>query len=433
MRKQILMSMLLATACGATSFATDVVTILPDHSFYMLPAEIANDGKAFIYDYSREDGETNTTRFYIYDEDFQLAKEFVTIPGTPNGYSYQIQGRENIPVSATIHYEDQRSEILEINGASEGLTIENVVNELNESHHLNSDWEIVTIEDGTEVVANASTYYNESYFGKKYPQYLYKQVNGLWYYFIISYDTQYGPYGEWKEAQTLQSDGEYPYPADIEIIPLDGSDGEYFELTRGIFGYDFCYVLPEYRKVEFKNEYTYENTDWVYRKEWGYRSEINAYKVYDSSNNAVATFEIPEGYIADDDNLDFIRLNGKRYIAIDIKKPGTTEYGFDYFTVIYRLDENNKVSQVAIAPSTKVSPRAPRQGELVTVSFDDESISSPKIIEVVSASGQNVYKTKLPAGQSSINIDTSRLNQGMYVVTVTANGINQEAAKIIVR
>lgn len=428
--------MLLATACGATSFATDVVTILPDNYFFMLPAEIAKDGKAFIYDYSREDGETNTTRFYIYDEDFQLAKEFVTIPGTPNEYSYQTQERENIPVAATIHNEDQRSEVLEINGASEGLTIENVVNELNESHHLNSVWEIVTIEDGTEVVANASTYYNESYFGKKYPQYLYKQVNGLWYYFIISYDTQYGPYGEWKEAKTRQSDGEYPHPAEIEIIPLDGSDGEYFELTRGIFGDDFCYVLPEYRKVELNNEYTYENTDWVYRKEWGYKSEVRAFKAYDSSNTPVATLEIPEGYTcSSSQSPDFIRLNNKRYIAIDIQKPGTTEYEFKSgsFTAIYRLDENNKVSQVAIAPSTKVSPRAPRQGELVTVSFDDESISSPKIIEVVSASGHNVYKTKLPAGQSSINIDTSRLNQGMYVVTVTANGRNQEAAKIIVR
>ncbi len=425
--------MLLATACWPAILAADVTTIFPDRSFFLLPAEIAKDGKAFVYTYNNEDRVTKTVKFTIYDDDFQQAKEFITIPGTPNDYCYQTQERENVPVSATIYNDIQIGDALNINGISEGLTIESVVNALNASNHLNSNWEIVTLENGNKVVAITSTYYNESYFGKKYPEYVYMQVNGLWYYFHLTYDTQYGPYGEWKEADTHQSDGKYPSITPIVLLPLDGSDEQSFYLTRGIFSDECCYVLPEYKKVEFSKEYTYNDTDWVYRKEWGYKSEIIAFKAYDSSNNEIAIFDIPEGYTPQGESLEFLRFNDKRYVTIEIEKPGTTEYGLDYFTAIYRLDENNKVSQIAIAPSTRISPRTPRQGEIVTVTFDENYTSSPKNINIVSASGQNVFKTKLPAGQSSIDLDTSRLNQGMYIVTVSTDSKSQEATKIIVR
>ena len=283
-------------------------------------------------------------------------------------------------------------------------------------------------------MASSSKYYNEAYFDKKYPEYVYKQVDGYWYFFLLRYSTQYGPYGEWIEPETHQSNGSYPYIIEVMLIPLDGADQNGFDLTRGIFSDDYCYVLPEYRKEEFNKEYTYEDTDWVYKKEWGYKSEIRAFKAYDSFNKEVASLEIPEGYVwAGEHVIDFLRLNDKRYICFDISRPSIQGSGSDSFTAIYRLDENNKVTQVAIAPSTKVSPRTPRQGELVTVTFDEGTIDSPKTINVISASGQNVYMTKLPAGQSSIDLDTSRLNQGMYVVTVSANGRSQEAAKIIVR
>lgn len=425
--------MLLATACCLKISAKDVSTILPDRSLHILPAEIAKDNKAYVYSYNNEDRETNTDRFYVFDENFQVIKEFVTIPGTPNEYSYQIQERERIPISAAIYNEYQKSEALEINGISEGLSIETVINTLNESHYEDCNWEKVSLEDGNSVVANTSLYYNESYFGKKYPMYIYKQVNGLWYYFQVEYNTEYGPYGEWFEPNTYQSDGRYPSISYVNIIPLDGSDGEEFTLTRGIFSDDCCYVLPEYKKVEFNNEYTYENTDWVFRKEWGYKYEIRAFKVYDSSNKVVTSLDIPEGYrFSGEYVIDFLRLNDKRYIAIDISKPDD-KGSSDSFTAIYCLDDGNNVNHIAIVPSTKVSPRTPRQGEIVSVTFDESTISFPKSINVVSTSGQNVYKTKVPAGQSSINIDTSRLNQGMYVVTVSAEGRNQEAAKIIVR
>ena len=421
--------MLLAMTCGATSFAIDVVTILPDNSLNVLPGEIAKDGKTFLYAYNREDDEKNIARFYVYDEDFNLDKEFVTVPGSRDDYSYQRVRRQNIPVSATVESKATYG-TFKIDGEAKAFPIETVLKTLEE---LEAGWEIATLEDGSQVVVSPGGYLESTYFGKKYPLYYCGQGDdNLWYFFRVSYDVTRAPYGEWEEPRIYQSEGRYAYRVHVNITV--GIAEDWFELTRGIFSDDVCYVLPEYRKVEFNDEYTYEDTDWVYEKEWGYRSEIKAYQVYDSSGKVVSTIEIPDGYsVYDSESIDFFKLNEKRYIAIDLRKPGTTEYGYDYFTVVYRLDGDSNVTRVAITPSTKVSPRAPKQGERVTVSFDESSIGSQKTINVVSLSGRNVYSTKLPAGESSIDIDTSRLSQGMYVVTVSADGKNQEAAKIIVR
>lgn len=403
-----------------SSVAENETCIIPSGRVEILPS-FADDGKGFAYSYFYEDDELNTMRFCIYDEDFQMVKEFTSIVANPDEYQYQTQERERIPVNATVYDEYKISEALSIDGISEGLSVENVLDELNK---INPDaWEICNATDGQTVIAK--NYYCEDDFGKKYPHQCYKQDKGLWYLYEISYNTVYAPYGEWKEP-VISKGLDYPGIEYIEILQIDGADQEWVELTRGIFSDDFNYVIAVYEKEEFNEEYTYEATDWVYKKVCGYRSVIKGFKAYDSSNNTVASFELPEGY-SSKGNLKFWRLGDKRYISVE------AESSTEYVDIVYFVDKNNKVTQIAIAPSAKISPRTPRQGELVSITFNESTVSSPKTINVVSASGHNVYKTKLPAGQSSVDIDTSRLNQGMYVVTVNAEGRSQEAAKIIVR
>lgn len=423
--------MLLSAACVAPVVAYDATTILPEKSLRLLPAEIAGDGKTYVYTYD-SDYESGTTHFYIYDEDFQLAKEFVTLPAPKGEYSYQTQRRETIPVSATSYYERQYGDSpLSINGVSENLTIDMVLNYLHPE-----EWEITTLKDGTQVVAKSGSFHDEDYLGKKYPQYFYKQVDGLWFLYNVSYESHYAPYGEWMEPKTDEGASRSSL-FEIEIKSLEGADGEEVNLTRGIFSNDFNYVYPEYRKVEYSKEDTYEDTDWVYWKEWGYKSEVRALKVYDSSNKEVATLEIPDSYKIKFnsyyENLRFIRLGNKKYIVTDIYKEGTDEYDRDYFTAIYLIDGNNSVKLLTIAPSSKISPRTPRQGETVTVTFDDSSISSERTVQVVSTSGRLMHQAKVHAGETSIDIDTSRLQQGMYIVNILTEGRAREAAKIIVR
>ena len=155
--------MLLAMTCGATSFAIDVVTIMPDNSLNVLPGEIAKDGKTFLYSYTDEmDYETRETHYYVYDEDFKVVKEFVTISVPGDEYSYQRVTRQNIPVSATVERKDHYSVPFEIDGEAKAFPIEPVLKTLKEE---GAEWEIVTLEDGSQVVA-APEYFESTYFGK---------------------------------------------------------------------------------------------------------------------------------------------------------------------------------------------------------------------------------------------------------------------------
>ena len=54
-------------------------------------------------------------------------------------------------------------------------------------------------------------------------------------------------------------------------------------------------------------------------------------------------------------------------------------------------------------------------------------------MQVVSSNGHLMQQTKIPAGQNSLDIDTSRFQQGMYIVNILTEGREREAAKIIVR
>ncbi|MDE6380351.1 MAG: T9SS type A sorting domain-containing protein [Muribaculaceae bacterium] len=91
------------------------------------------------------------------------------------------------------------------------------------------------------------------------------------------------------------------------------------------------------------------------------------------------------------------------------------------------------VALVSVAPSARVSPRAPRKGENVSVSIDLELVGKDCIVNVVSSSGQTVLETRMPEGESHLNINTSRFSKGVYVVTVSAEAVSKEVAKIIIR
>ena len=61
--------------------------------------------------------------------------------------------------------------------------------------------------------------------------------------------------------------------------------------------------------------------------------------------------------------------------------------------------------------------------------------AADKNLEVVvtSANGRVVERTALRAGNKSIRLNTSRMDAGLYNVTVLKNGRKVENAKVIVR
>ncbi len=102
----------------------------------------------------------------------------------------------------------------------------------------------------------------------------------------------------------------------------------------------------------------------------------------------------------------------------------------NYCLLVYTTDGSSAgIKQVAMMPVSKVSPTAPRRGERVTVTLDEQMAAHGAEVRVVGSDGQVMMQSKTAAGQNTLDIPTQRLKQGVYVVTVG----DKEATKIVIR
>ena len=415
--------MLLSVGAGSLPLAaSDSPEMLRASYFSVFPGKYSKDGKPFLFTYQRNDDVID--RFYVYDEDMQLIKEIEPLKVPPCVSKYFSQRRSD----AYEYLEPSGSEstygILDINGETTGLSIERVQSYI---FALNGRGEIATLPDGTNVIA--LNFYDEGIYGKKYPSYYYREINGEWHECQQWYNgVNWGPFGEWREVE--EGEDRIRVEADsFYLIPESGGDSEYYRLSSGIFGDDYHYLMPMYKSenYSYENEY-YDKPGWIYEKSWGTRYVQIGYTVYDSSNNEVMSFKYPAGYTRGYEPY-FFQMGEKRYIGIDeVEDAEGNEY-----LLIYHIGNDNSVSFVTAAPSSKVSPRNPKRGEKVSVTLDTPVGNGDAMVQVVSTSGRTMLSKKIPSGQTLLDIDTSGFSQGMYVVTVSGNGVSKEAAKIIVR
>lgn len=170
--------------------------------------------------------------------------------------------------------------------------------------------------------------------------------------------------------------------------------------------------------------------------------DANRIHIYNSNNKEISHIDFPKGYengdseagFQDDEDCAFLTIGKNLYFVIQSLIKIGSEDEDETYTAFYRIDDiNNSVKLVSVAPSAKISPRAPRKGENVTVTVDSEMEGKDCIVQVVSASGKSMMEKKIPSGQSNLEISTAGFPKGVYVVTVYSEDVQKEAAKIIIR
>lgn len=396
---------LLISAIGSINAETYNPSAVVNCGYLRIVPNFAKDGKDYLYDRTYSD-EDNCVVFDIINSDFESFK-ITTVPLHEIEYTYYCQER-------TYTYRDVYVEETDDYGTvswSNGFTIDEVLSS------LGGDSKIVTLIDGTTVVG--TEFWRTDLFGDKYPERYYQNINGEWHCFRCRYSGDWGPYGEFGEIRERYG-YRGGYVDELVLLQEDGGDKGYSYLTYGVFGKEICYIVPTCTKQEYSIETeTY--------KEWGERAFTSGYNVYNTTNELVCSIEVPQGFGGDD--LYFAEMGGKKIIICELYDYNDDEVSG---TAFYQIDENNNVSFVKMT-EPKVSPRNPRQGERVTVSIDEQFAGENVSVNVVSADGQIVMKDTIRNGQSTLDIDTSRFKQGMYVVTVSGKGKTSEAAKIIVR
>ncbi|MDE5887015.1 MAG: T9SS type A sorting domain-containing protein [Muribaculaceae bacterium] len=384
---------------------------------YVIP-NLAQDDKNGFYITNRSQERVNTLA--IYDDNINLVKDFSVelIPFTTKTYSQQ-----KVVVAldlVNIRHTGSFSTLAGVDHLDLSL-------QLVKSMH-GDQAEIATLPNGQQVIAYSYAYQN--LFGHKYPYEFYMQtddpkMNGYFEECTATYDTVMGfdPNSEVRES-------EYTYYNDlteVKIIPEDGGDNGWHEITRGIFSDDYTYILPIPEQVPF-TEGGGDNDSY---KGWGTQTKVKGFVVYDTNQKLVQTISFPANHYQspDDNSISYVVLSGKKYIFIKTSNSDETEA----YCLIYRLEGQNKLNLVATAPIGKVSPRAPRQGEMVTVEIDERFSNEKCLVNVVSSDGRNFIQETINPGENSITFNTSNLPQGIYVVNISGKIGKIETSKIIVR
>lgn len=181
-------------------------------------------------------------------------------------------------------------------------------------------------------------------------------------------------------------------------------------LVAGVFSKDFVYCLP-ILSIPYYNG--------------NYHLVSKGISILDLSGEEISRIDFPDGYYDRRRRPSIHSMNNKKYLVVPVEDE--LERGY---SLIYEMDGTSAgIKQVAMMPVSKVSPTAPHRGEKVTVTLDEEMTAQGAEVRVVGSDGQVMMNSKIAVGQTTLDIPTNRLKQGVYVVTVG----DKEATKIVIR
>ncbi|MCM1076329.1 MAG: T9SS type A sorting domain-containing protein [Bacteroides sp.] len=422
MKKMLMGFAACAAVVGAASAAEPIIHKV-ENSLQVIPTEYTVKNQPMVYTYTGNN-DSETREFTVFDENFQEIKTFTTAPIPSLAGKEYIQERQYAYRDLTVVYTGETGDVINIDGNTEGISIEQAL----ELVRMNCGrGELGNTLSGEQVVV--VEFWNEWEVGQKYPQrYFAKNEAGVWAGYVSEYSGEYGPFGDWGEVREEEYDRTLEL-TEIEFMTADGGDTGWGYLTQAFFGDDesIKYCIPVIKTISFSEE----SETW---KRWGDKPVISGFKVLNDKNEEVSSITLPSGYYAESSELTALTMGGSKYIIVDAEKEGETNVGDEGYIIVYRIDGTSAISApIAIQAATKVSPKTPRHGERVTVTLGDKASKNGCNVSVVSTNGQTMMSTKVAAGESAITLDTSRLQKGMYVVTVNSGAASTEAAKIVVR
>lgn len=178
---------------------------------------------------------------------------------------------------------------------------------------------------------------------------------------------------------------------------------------------------------DFYGEYEY-----AYKRKITYKTEFicRGFNVINEDGDIIYTFNTP---VNPWQEPHLFTINGKNYACIS-----STDYSDKdnpiVYTDIYEINnQTNSIQKVQQLSNFSIQPRTPRRNEPVTVELLENEANQNHEVIVTSTDGRVAQRTTLHAGNKAVRLNTSRLNAGLYNVTVLKNGQKVESAKIIVR
>ena len=437
-------AVLLISASSIT--ATTAQTHFENEGSYELsgiPGNLQCNGKTqlFLFNYNLHGGEEYT--FKLLDQNFQIEKE-VSFKPTPVIRRTVYQERKVNGYTEDIFVYDPEDYYGYSNYWETGKSLEEFCKYWNAL--LEQDWGPGVYNIKPEDFITIKGIYFLSGDSVRVPtiDYPYIEINGITYNpqngLIIEgvYSRSATLSDQWETIKEEENASQYAYITPTSYNNYDNNTNGKIHISQNFFNNDekYEFIVPTYAlDTEGQISYTdyldsnYGDEEFAYKRYIRCNSSIQGFNVVNEDGNILDTFDIPnnEGGIY----LLMFTFNNKNYVVVSQNVWETEDATYtDIYEINNQTSDIKKVQQLS---NFSIQPRTPRRNEPVTVELLENEANQNHEVIVTSTDGRIAQRTTLHAGNKSVRLNTSRLNAGLYNVTVLKNGQKVESAKIIVR
>lgn len=200
-----------------------------------------------------------------------------------------------------------------------------------------------------------------------------------------------------------------------------------FYFSQNIFSNDnkYLFVIPDYEQTETTYEHDTNGDGEIDVIETIYIGKATGFKIVDENGTTVSTITPPAGWDYEYITI-FLTEDGHFMIVTGMNED------YDKITVVYKI--NNESSSVEMVNSIEshmsVNPTLSRRDQPVTVTIDEKSKYTT--VDIIDTAGRTVMSVPT-SGEQQIQLNTSRLRNGVYIVKASDGKTSQETCKIIVK
>lgn len=219
------------------------------------------------------------------------------------------------------------------------------------------------------------------------------------------------------------------YDDDLNVIksfnvPFNpGIDWEisYFNYNTGL-SYGDLYIAVT--QTLFNNDENYEYLSPIYSSDGDYERYRIGFNIVSETGDVLQTITYDGMRLSD---LEIVTVNEKNFLrAVVDSDDGVYHYYYNF------NPSTSSIKQVGEPVKANVHPSLVGRNETLTVELGGNE-SGSRVVTVYDASGRTVYSTTVPAGQKTLQINSSELGQGLNVLSVTGKNGNVKGCKIIVK
>lgn len=407
--------------------------LLPLQSFNVIPGIFSSDNKSKIVNFV-EDEETGECHFDIYNGDIEKIKTINYVkPSNAQGYTITKKRKEDINIS----YEDEDSTFLiaRLTSADSFRSKADAMEFIKAFGYTTIDiipasYPVKTI-GGMLISAKefwCVQYYQPETYGNIYPEKLFIFDQNHLYFASIEYEKRYT--GDWEETR---EDAASYYNYVMEPFTLKYSDYDEwqstrsasFGLTQTLFNNDnsYEYIRPI---LEIAERYTTESDrdrdgeiDYIQTE---YGPQQVGFEIVKENGEVLQSVKFGDNTTYDSESeISVIKIGGKQYLCVGLYRSGDGDYNIFYaFT-----PGTTSVRQVSEPIKTSVR----QNNEYVTIDVVPSSVS--RELSVTGINGITTYRQTIPAGQTSMRINSKRLSKGINIINI--NGEKVDNCKVIIK